>query len=98
MPLSMLLILFLMSLILSNVLNRMFPQLPLPAIQLLFGLGYGIWHKGTSIPLDPELFLAFVIAPLNFREGQESDIKNILTFLPSVTNTSSLSCCFYYGS
>ncbi|MEE3743329.1 cation:proton antiporter [Streptococcus dysgalactiae] len=80
MPLSMLLILFLMSLILSNVLNRIFPQLPLPAIQLLFGLGYGIWHKGTSIPLDPELFLAFVIAPLNFREGQESDIKNILTF------------------
>lgn len=42
MPLSMLLILFLMSLILSNVLNRIFPQLPLPAIQLLFGLGYGI--------------------------------------------------------
>ena len=30
------------------------------------------------VSLDSELFLAFVIAPLLFREGEESDITNVL--------------------
>lgn len=78
MPISVLVITFLLSLIASNVINRIFPQLPLPAIQLFFGILFGIFSRNHQIILNPELFLAFVIAPLNFREGQESDVKSFL--------------------
>lgn len=78
MPTSIVVITILLSLILSNVIYRIFPQIPLPAIQLFFGIVYGIVTRGHQLVLDPELFLAFVIAPLNFREGQESDVKSFL--------------------
>ncbi|BAQ23693.1 cation:proton antiporter [Streptococcus troglodytae] len=78
MHLSTLFIVLLFSLILSNVLNRIFPRLPLPLIQILFGLAISIWFKGIAFELNTEIFLAFVIAPLLFREGEESDITSIL--------------------
>lgn len=78
MPIAIIVITFLLSLILSNVINRIIPQIPLPAIQLFFGILFGIFSKDQAFILNPELFLAFVIAPLNFREGQESDVKSFL--------------------
>lgn len=78
MDIAVLVIVFLFSLITSNVLNRIFPKLPLPFIQLLLGIGYGLLLGGKSIELNPELFLAFVIAPLNFHEGEESDVGSFL--------------------
>lgn len=66
------------SLILSNVINRVFPRLPLPLIQIIFGVGIGFLLKGEVFELETELFLAFIIAPLLFREGEESDITSIL--------------------
>ncbi|MGT2887923.1 cation:proton antiporter [Streptococcus didelphis] len=78
MSITLLLIVFLLALILSNVINRILPQIPLPAIQLLFGILFGIFNKKQALVLDPELFLAFVIAPLNFREGQETDVRSFL--------------------
>ncbi|KYP18125.1 cation:proton antiporter [Streptococcus parauberis] len=78
MSIPILVITFLLSLILSNVINRIFPQIPLPAIQLFFGILFGIFNKGHHLIIDPEIFLAFVIAPLNFREGQESDVKSFI--------------------
>lgn len=80
MPISLLVFGFLVALILSNVINRIFPQIPLPAIQLVLGLLFGVFSKGNQLVINPELFLAFVIAPLNFREGQESDVKSFLRF------------------
>lgn len=74
---AVLLITFLLALILSNVLNRVFPKLPLPFIQLLFGLILGLLYQ-EELAINAELFLAFVIAPLNFREGQESDVRSFL--------------------
>jgi len=65
-------------LILSNVINRVFPRLPLPLIQIIFGVGIGLLFKGRAFELETELFLAFIIAPLLFREGEESDITSIL--------------------
>ncbi|MGI1768474.1 cation:proton antiporter [Streptococcus uberis] len=80
MPISLLVFGFLVALILSNVLNRIFPQIPTPAIQLTLGLLFGVLSRDNQIVINPELFLAFVIAPLNFREGQESDVKSFLRF------------------
>ena len=78
MHLSLALLVLLCSLILSNVINRIFPRLPLPLIQIIFGVGIGFLLKGEVFELETELFLAFIIAPLLFREGEESDITSIL--------------------
>lgn len=77
---SIVVIIFLFLLILSNVLNRIFPKIPLPMIQLFFGIGIGLLITKHHLTLDPELFLAFVIAPLGFREGQESDVSSFIKF------------------
>lgn len=68
MSIPILVITFLLSLILSNVINRIFPQIPLPAIQLFFGILFGIFNKGHHLIIDPEIFLAFVIPPLTFEK------------------------------
>lgn len=78
MHLSLALLVLLFSLILSNVINRIFPRLSLPLIQIIFGVGIGFLLKGEVFELETELFLAFIIAPLLFREGEESDITSIL--------------------
>lgn len=78
MHLSLALLVLFFSLILSNVINRVFPRLPLPLIQIIFGVGIGFLLKGEVFELETELFLAFIIAPLLFREGEESDITSIL--------------------
>lgn len=78
MHLSSALLVLLFSLILSNVINRIFPRLSLPLIQIIFGVGIGLLFKGRVFELETELFLAFIIAPLLFREGEESDITSIL--------------------
>ncbi|MEQ9764186.1 sodium:proton antiporter [Streptococcus sp. ZJ151] len=80
MEISILVIVFLFSLIVSNVVNRVFPKIPLPLVQLLLGIAYGISQGGRGIELNPELFIAFVIAPLNFREGEEADVKSFLKY------------------
>ena len=45
MHLSLALLVLLFSLILSNVINRVFPRLPLPLIQIIFGVGIGLLFK-----------------------------------------------------
>ncbi|MDE7490593.1 sodium:proton antiporter, partial [Streptococcus agalactiae] len=77
---TILIVSFLLFLILSNVINRIFPKLPLPFIQLVFGILSGLVFHKSQVHIDPELFLAFVIAPLNFREGQESDIGSFIKY------------------
>ena len=67
-------------LIVSNVINRLYPKLPLPFIQIVLGILVGVLAKETTLTLDSELFLALVIAPLNFREGQESDVTTFPLF------------------
>ena len=78
MHVAVLIIVFLFTLILSNLINRLFPKVPLPLIQIVFGGLLCLIFGEQFVSLDSELFLAFVIAPLLFREGEESDITNVL--------------------
>ncbi|MFH0372504.1 cation:proton antiporter [Streptococcus sp. A22] len=71
------LILLLILLIVSNTLYRLNPKLPLPFVQLLLGVLVGALFGDETVGIDAGLFLALVIAPLNFREGQESDIESL---------------------
>lgn len=72
------LILFLLVLIISSTTNKLLPFLPLPLVQILLGIGIGLFLPNTDLQLDTELFLALVIGPLLFREAEEADITAIL--------------------
>ena len=67
-------------LIVSNVINCLYPKLPLPFIQIILGILVGVLAKETTLTLNSELFLAVVIALLNFREGQESDVTTFVKY------------------
>jgi len=72
------LILFLLVLIVSTTTNKLLPFLPLPLVQILLGIGLGLFVPDTDFHLNTELFLAMVIGPLLFREAEEADITSIL--------------------
>lgn len=72
------LILFLLVLIVSTTTNKLLPFLPLPLVQILLGLGIGLFLPNTDFHLNTELFLAMVIGPLLFREAEEADITSVL--------------------
>ena len=72
------LILFLFVLIVSSTTNKLLPFLPLPLVQILLGIGIGLFLPNTDFHLNTELFLAVVIGPLLFREAEEADITSIL--------------------
>ena len=72
------LILFLVILIISSTTNKFLPFLPLPLVQILLGIGIGLFLSNGEFHLDTELFLALVIGPLLFREAEEADITAIL--------------------
>lgn len=71
-------IIFVLTILFSNVLNKVFPRIPLPLIQIVFGIIIGIIGGGEVIQLDSELFLALIIAPLLFRDAELADISFIL--------------------
>ena len=65
MHLSLALLVLLFSLILSNVINRVFPRLPLPLIQIIFGVGIGLLFKGRAFELN-RTFLRLYYCSLAF--------------------------------
>ena len=71
-------IIFLLVLVFSNVLNKVFPKLALPLIQVVLGLILGFFGADEVLHVAPEFFLGFIIAPLLFRESEEADVKHIL--------------------
>ncbi|EHJ52333.1 cation:proton antiporter [Streptococcus macacae] len=68
----------LLALLLSNILSKLFPKIPLQMIQVILGIVISFLTQEHTITMDPELFLSLVIAPLLFREGEESDITNVM--------------------
>lgn len=71
-------IIFSVVMIASNAINKLVPPLPLPLLQILFGIGLGFLLPNGEFHLDTELFMALVISPLLFREAEEADITAIL--------------------
>lgn len=62
----------------SNAINKLVPNLPLPLLQIIFGIGLGFLLPNGEFHLDTELFMALIIGPLLFREAEEADITSIL--------------------
>ena len=60
-------IIFLLALIVSNVLNKIFPKLALPLIQVILGVFLAFLGASKLLDIETELFLGFIIGPLLFR-------------------------------
>jgi CPA1 family monovalent cation:H+ antiporter len=67
----------LFAIVLSNVLNNVLPKLPLTLIQIAFGCVLGLTIMETSLQLDPEIFMVLMIAPLLYREAEETDLSSL---------------------
>jgi CPA1 family monovalent cation:H+ antiporter len=78
-------IVFLVALVISNIINKVFPKFPLPLIQVLMGLVLGFLGASKIIEVDPEVFLAFIIGPLLFREAEEADVIATFKFSRLIT-------------
>ena len=66
-----LVIVFAVTITLSNIASRILPMIPAPLIQIFLGVVLGLTEWGQSIDFEPELFLVMIIAPLLFREGEK---------------------------
>ena len=71
-------IIFLSVLIVSNAMNKLFPSLPTPLVQIFLGIGLRFLLPMGRFHLETEIFLALIIGPLLFREAEESDVTSIL--------------------
>ena len=71
-------ILFAFAITFSNVFNRIVPIIPLPMVQIIFGVLIGLTEMGQKITFEPEVFLVMIIAPLLFREGERTNIRSML--------------------
>ena len=66
-----LVIVFAVTITLSNIASRILPMIPAPLIQIFLGVVLGLTEWGQSIDFEPELFLVMIIAPLLFREEKK---------------------------
>lgn len=73
-----LIILIAIAITFSNIFSRIMPVIPSFLIQIFLGILLGLTSYGRSITFEPEIFLVMIIAPLLFREGEQTDIPSIL--------------------
>lgn len=73
-----LIIVFVFAITFSNIFNRIIPVIPLPIVQIIFGVIIGLTNIGKEIIFEPEMFLIMIIAPLLFREGKLANIRSLM--------------------
>ncbi|WP_025699940.1 cation:proton antiporter, partial [Paenibacillus durus] len=57
---------------LSKIVNRFIPFVPVPLIQIGFGVIAAAFSWGIHLTLEPELFFVLFIAPLLFNDGRRT--------------------------
>lgn len=62
---------------LSNVVNRFMPFVPVPLIQIAFGVIAAILPSVMDFPLNPELFFVLFVAPLLFNDGKRTSREEL---------------------
>lgn len=70
-------LMLLLLIVFSNILNRWFPFIPVPLIQIGLGIAAALLPVGLDVPLDPELFLLLFIAPLLFNDGRRTPREDL---------------------
>ncbi|MDR2133010.1 MAG: sodium:proton antiporter [Clostridiales Family XIII bacterium] len=77
-------IILVIAMVLTNIMDSIFESLPLPLIQLAVGFFLGLFAEKNMPELEPEMFMALVIAPLLFRESEEADLLSLWRFKKQV--------------
>lgn len=70
MEIFLMVLMFLVLVGISNIINRFLPFIPVPLIQIAFGIGAAYIRGFHHVPLNPELFMVLFIAPLLFNDGK----------------------------
>ncbi|GFP74830.1 Na+/H+ antiporter [Clostridium fungisolvens] len=70
-------LILLLSIVISNILSRLIPFVPVPLIQIAFGIILGILPTGIHMPLEPELFMVLFIAPLLYNDGKMTSREDL---------------------
>jgi CPA1 family monovalent cation:H+ antiporter len=76
-------IILVIAMVLTNILDSIFESMPLPLIQLAVGFLLGVFAE-SMLELEPQIFMALVIAPLLFRESEEADLLSLWQFKKQV--------------
>lgn len=63
-------LILLLSIVVSNILSRLIPFVPVPLIQITIGIILAILPTGIHMPLEPELFMVLFVAPLLYNDGK----------------------------
>ncbi|MDR2295237.1 MAG: sodium:proton antiporter [Clostridiales Family XIII bacterium] len=71
------------AMVFTNLLDSIFESVPLPLLQLAVGFILGVFSENLP-ELEPEIFMALVIAPLLFRESEEADLFALWRFKKQV--------------
>jgi len=77
MELTTFIIILVCAIIVSNILDSAFPALPLSLIQIGFGVIIAFTMIETRIEIEPEIFLGVLVAPLLYREAEETDLASM---------------------
>jgi CPA1 family monovalent cation:H+ antiporter len=67
-------IILLLATVVSHLVDSLFPKLPLPLIQIAVGALLVLTPLEGDIELEPEVFMALLVAPILFREAEEADL------------------------
>lgn len=70
MELFLIVLLFLATIGISNIINHFIPFIPVPLIQIGLGVILVSLPLGIRIPMEPDLFFVLFIAPLLFNDGR----------------------------
>ncbi|AMP20647.1 hypothetical protein AZF37_05160 [endosymbiont 'TC1' of Trimyema compressum] len=65
----------LLLIVLSTILNRIFPKVPLPVFQIILGLLVSMSPLPLTLDFEPEIFMIVIIAPILFWGGYNASRK-----------------------
>ncbi|MDR0356788.1 MAG: sodium:proton antiporter [Clostridiales Family XIII bacterium] len=77
MELTTIIIILLFAIVVSILADSAFPRLPLPFIQIVCGVLLTLTPLDENLTLEPEAFMALLVAPLLFREAEEADLVGL---------------------
>jgi CPA1 family monovalent cation:H+ antiporter len=77
MEITTIIIILLLAIVISNLADSAFPRLPLPFIQIVCGMLLAWTALDENLALEPEVFMALLVAPLLFREAEEADLLGL---------------------
>jgi CPA1 family monovalent cation:H+ antiporter len=67
-------IILLLAIVISNLLDKTFPGLPLPLIQIVCGVLLALTPFAGEMELNPHVFMMLLVAPILFREAEDADL------------------------